>query len=214
MQLAGLPATSSSTASAAPRSRTSTPSVTAPTSCRSPRSPRCSDEPRCSTPWAMRSSRSRTTRSRRTSSPAPRSPPSAGRTGEDAVEYKLPIAANARAKMMSVRDGFVKLYARKGSGTVVGGVVVGPKASELIFPISIAVDRQPHRRSAGARVHHLPVALPARSPTRPARCTASTSAASDSARRKRRRQPHPGPPRRLCSVVRAPGMCHEGWATR
>ncbi|MGO1628285.1 MULTISPECIES: NAD(P)H-quinone dehydrogenase [unclassified Microbacterium] len=63
-------------------------------------------------------------------------------TGEDAVEYKLPIAANARAKMMSVRDGFVKLYARKGSGTVVGGVVVGPKASELIYPISIAVDRR------------------------------------------------------------------------
>ncbi len=62
--------------------------------------------------------------------------------GKDAVEYKLPLAANARAKMMSVRDGFVKLYAREGSGTVVGGVVVAPKASELIFPISIAVDRR------------------------------------------------------------------------
>lgn len=62
--------------------------------------------------------------------------------GKDAVEYKLPLAANARAKMMSVRDGFVKLYAREGSGTVIGGVVVAPKASELIFPISIAVDRR------------------------------------------------------------------------
>ncbi|WP_105566115.1 NAD(P)H-quinone dehydrogenase [Microbacterium halophytorum] len=62
--------------------------------------------------------------------------------GDDAEEYKLPIAANPRAKMMSVRDGFVKLYARKGSGTIVGGVVVAPKASELIYPISIAVDRR------------------------------------------------------------------------
>lgn len=62
--------------------------------------------------------------------------------GKDAVEYKLPIAANPRAKMMSVRNGFVKLYAREGSGTVLGGVVVAPKASELIYPISIAVDRR------------------------------------------------------------------------
>lgn len=54
----------------------------------------------------------------------------------------LPLAANPRAKMMGVKDGFVKLFARPGSGTVIGGVIVAPKASELIFPLSIAVERR------------------------------------------------------------------------
>jgi dihydrolipoamide dehydrogenase len=58
----------------------------------------------------------------------------------DAVVVKLPLATNARAKMQGVHDGFVKLFARPGSGTVVGGVVVAPRASELIFPVSMAVD--------------------------------------------------------------------------
>nr|BFF10618.1 NAD(P)H-quinone dehydrogenase [Microbacterium flavescens] len=60
----------------------------------------------------------------------------------DAVVHKLPLAANPRAKMMGIRDGFVKLIARAGSGTVVGGVIVGPRASELIYPIAIAVERR------------------------------------------------------------------------
>lgn len=58
----------------------------------------------------------------------------------DAVVVKLPLATNARAKMQGVRDGFVKLFARPGSGTVVGGVVVAPRASELIFPVALAVE--------------------------------------------------------------------------
>jgi dihydrolipoamide dehydrogenase len=33
----------------------------------------------------------------------------------------------------------VKLYCRPGSGTVLGGVVVAPRASELILPVSLAV---------------------------------------------------------------------------
>jgi pyruvate/2-oxoglutarate dehydrogenase complex dihydrolipoamide dehydrogenase (E3) component len=51
----------------------------------------------------------------------------------------LPLAGNARAKMQGVRDGFVKLFCRTGTGVIVGGVVVAPRASELIHPVSIAV---------------------------------------------------------------------------
>ncbi|MFP8885984.1 MULTISPECIES: NAD(P)H-quinone dehydrogenase [Streptomyces] len=58
----------------------------------------------------------------------------------DARAVKLPLLRNARAKMQGVRDGFVKLFCRPGTGIVVGGVVVAPRASELIHPISIAVD--------------------------------------------------------------------------
>ncbi|BCB79971.1 hypothetical protein Pflav_063810 [Phytohabitans flavus] len=52
----------------------------------------------------------------------------------------LPLSGNARAKMQDLRDGFVKLFCRPATGTVVGGVVVAPKASELILPITMAVE--------------------------------------------------------------------------
>ena len=52
----------------------------------------------------------------------------------------LPLSGNARAKMADVRDGFVKLFCRPASGLVIGGVVVAPKASELILPVAMAVE--------------------------------------------------------------------------
>ena len=60
----------------------------------------------------------------------------------DGIAYKLPLAANPRAKMQGIRDGFVKILARKGSGTVIGAVIVAPRASELIYPLAIAVERR------------------------------------------------------------------------
>ena len=57
----------------------------------------------------------------------------------EAERVILPLSGNARAKMQGVHDGFVKLFARPGTGIVVGGVVVGPRASELIHPVAIAV---------------------------------------------------------------------------
>ncbi|WP_168583372.1 NAD(P)H-quinone dehydrogenase [Gephyromycinifex aptenodytis] len=54
----------------------------------------------------------------------------------------MPFATNARAKMDNLTDGFVKLHARNGSGVLVGGVVVAPRASELIFPIALAVQQR------------------------------------------------------------------------
>ncbi|GAA4905503.1 dihydrolipoamide dehydrogenase [Stackebrandtia albiflava] len=58
----------------------------------------------------------------------------------------LPLEGNARAKMSGHVDGFVKLFCRPASGLVVGGVIVAPKASELILPVSLAIE------------HHLTVA--------------------------------------------------------
>ena len=60
--------------------------------------------------------------------------------GEIAAEtVTLPLAGNPRAKMQGVTDGFVKLFCRPGTGIVVGGVVVAPRASELIHPVALAV---------------------------------------------------------------------------
>jgi pyruvate/2-oxoglutarate dehydrogenase complex dihydrolipoamide dehydrogenase (E3) component len=60
----------------------------------------------------------------------------------EARTVKLPLATNARAKMQGLSDGFVKIFSRPGTGTVLGGVVVAPRASELILPVSIAVQNQ------------------------------------------------------------------------
>jgi dihydrolipoamide dehydrogenase len=57
-------------------------------------------------------------------------------------EVTLPLGTNARAKMQGVLDGFVKLYCRTGTGIVLGGVVVAPRASELILPVSMAVQNR------------------------------------------------------------------------
>ena len=41
--------------------------------------------------------------------------------------------------MLGVRDGFIKIFAHAGTGTVLGAVVVGPRASESIYPLTLAV---------------------------------------------------------------------------
>lgn len=55
---------------------------------------------------------------------------------------RLELATNPRGKMRDLRHGFVKLIVRPATGIVIGGVVVGPDASELILPIAIAVQNR------------------------------------------------------------------------
>lgn len=50
-----------------------------------------------------------------------------------------PFATNARAKMVGLQDGFVKLIATADSHIVVGGSIVSPHASDLILPVSVAI---------------------------------------------------------------------------
>jgi pyruvate/2-oxoglutarate dehydrogenase complex dihydrolipoamide dehydrogenase (E3) component len=78
-----------------------------------------------------------------------------GISEEDAAESRTPVDAltldfrgNPRAKMEEATVGFVKIIALKGSGTVVGGTVVAPNASDLITPLSVAV----HNRLTVAQV--------------------------------------------------------------
>jgi dihydrolipoamide dehydrogenase len=56
--------------------------------------------------------------------------------------HKLPLEHNPRAKMMGITDGFVKLIATTTSRTVIGGVIVAPNASELIFAVALAVEHR------------------------------------------------------------------------
>jgi dihydrolipoamide dehydrogenase len=54
----------------------------------------------------------------------------------------VPLAPNARAKMEGHVDGFVKLFCRRGSRIVAGAVIVSPYASELILPLTMAVEQR------------------------------------------------------------------------
>ncbi len=55
---------------------------------------------------------------------------------------KVPLAANPRAKMQGIKDGFVKLVSTTTTGQILGGVIVAPNASELILSISLAVEHR------------------------------------------------------------------------
>ena len=64
-------------------------------------------------------------------------------SGKETVNVlNLPLATNARAKMQGISEGFVKIFCRPDTGVIVGGVVVAPKASELIFSIALAVEHR------------------------------------------------------------------------
>lgn len=69
-----------------------------------------------------------------------------GMTAAEAVTPQVPVQSvtqpftgNSRAKMAESTDGFVKVHAMEGSGTVLGGAVVAAHASDLIAPLSLAV---------------------------------------------------------------------------
>lgn len=55
---------------------------------------------------------------------------------------RLDLAHNPRAKMRGIRDGFVKIISGNELGTIIGAVVVAPRASELILPLSLAIEQR------------------------------------------------------------------------
>jgi dihydrolipoamide dehydrogenase len=59
----------------------------------------------------------------------------------DARTVMLPLSTNARAKMQGFEDGFIKLFCRPATGILLGGVIVAPRASELVLALSMAVQQ-------------------------------------------------------------------------
>jgi len=64
----------------------------------------------------------------------------AKKNGHETVMGKFPYAANGRALSMNAGDGFVKIVADKESEIVLGAIVVGPEASNLIAEIGLAIE--------------------------------------------------------------------------
>lgn len=69
-------------------------------------------------------------------------PQAAEEAGTPVVSARLDFKSNPRAKMVHGTDGFVKVHAARGSGVVLGGVVVSIRASDLIQPLAVAVQNR------------------------------------------------------------------------
>ncbi|WP_238581657.1 NAD(P)H-quinone dehydrogenase [Demequina aestuarii] len=52
---------------------------------------------------------------------------------------RLDLARNPRAKMLGIDTGFVKIFGHTVTGQILGAVIVGSRAGEHIFPLSLAV---------------------------------------------------------------------------
>ena len=121
----------------------------------------------------------------------------------------LPLSGNPRAKMQGVRDGFVKLFARPGTGIVVGGVVVGAARLRADPPGRDRGGQRPDRRPARARVHGLPVderlgrrGGPPAAPLQDLTARCSEVAAAEVARRRSPKPPPPKSPSRSAVTAR------------
>jgi dihydrolipoamide dehydrogenase len=55
---------------------------------------------------------------------------------------KVPFASNARSVLQHFTRGFVKVTSDPATGVVLGGTIVGHRASELIGIIALAVQAQ------------------------------------------------------------------------
>jgi dihydrolipoamide dehydrogenase len=63
----------------------------------------------------------------------------AAAVGRKVQTMKVPFAANARSVLQHVTRGFVKLTSDPATGVVLGGTIVGHRASELIGVVALAV---------------------------------------------------------------------------
>lgn len=52
---------------------------------------------------------------------------------------RIDLAKNPRAKMLGMNEGFVKIFGHTVTGQVLGAVIVGSRAGEHIYPLSLAV---------------------------------------------------------------------------
>ena len=131
----------------------------------------------------------------------------------DARAVKLPLATNARAKMQGIHDGFVKLFCRPGTGIVVGGVVVAPRARTdppdlLGVEASLTVDQVAHGFTVYPSLSGSVAEAARRSPPHVVRAT------PPGGRRSAEAAPHTG---RRTPVIRIkasqrPDVCWEGHA--
>jgi dihydrolipoamide dehydrogenase len=76
--------------------------------------------------------------------------------GYDPVVGEFPFRASGRALTIGETEGFVRIVADKDSGTILGGQIVGPDASEIIAEIGLAVKLEAGLEDLATMVHAHP----------------------------------------------------------
>jgi len=69
---------------------------------------------------------------------------------------KFPFSALGKATVLNEREGFVKLIAEAASGRLIGGTIVGPKATELIAEVALAVQHRLTMQDVADTIHGHP----------------------------------------------------------
>jgi dihydrolipoamide dehydrogenase len=75
--------------------------------------------------------------------------------GEIQIGY-FPLIASGKALIEGGEKGFVKIFANPQDGAVLGSVIVGPKATELITQLTLAISAEITYEEIGATVHPHP----------------------------------------------------------
>ncbi len=76
--------------------------------------------------------------------------------GIEVVTGKFPFAASGRALTLDETEGFTKVVAEKGTGTVLGVHIVGPEAAELISEGALAVEMGASLEDLALTIHPHP----------------------------------------------------------
>ena len=83
--------------------------------------------------------------------------PTVKENDEELDMYKAELKHNDRAILdSSDEDGFVKIYCKKGTGTIVGCTVVSSRAGEIINEISLAIKHGIDLEGVGRNIHAYP----------------------------------------------------------
>jgi dihydrolipoamide dehydrogenase len=76
--------------------------------------------------------------------------------GREVRVGKFPFLANGRAKAMGDTDGFVKILADASTDRVVGAHILGPRASDLIAELALAIEFEASAEDIARSVHAHP----------------------------------------------------------
>jgi dihydrolipoamide dehydrogenase len=76
--------------------------------------------------------------------------------GREAVEGSFPIAANSKSSIMGESTGFVKIVSDEKSGAVLGAHLIGPRATDLVAELALAMSAEVTVEEVGATIHPHP----------------------------------------------------------
>ncbi|MFW5785966.1 MAG: dihydrolipoyl dehydrogenase [bacterium] len=76
--------------------------------------------------------------------------------GHEATEGSFPIAANSKSSIMGETTGFVKIVSDQKSGAILGAHLIGPRVTDLVAELALAMSAELTVEEVGATIHPHP----------------------------------------------------------